>query len=47
MHRLLENLGALDLRLSAADLAELDRGASTLEAHGARYPERLEAMTNL
>lgn len=47
MHRLEENLGALDLKLSAADLAELDLGASTLEAHGARYPERLEAMTNL
>jgi len=40
-HRLDENLGALDIDLAAEDLREIDRAASQIELHGARYPEPL------
>jgi aryl-alcohol dehydrogenase-like predicted oxidoreductase len=43
-HRLDENLGAVAIELSAADLAEIDRAASQIEVHGARYPEHLQKM---
>ena len=42
--RLEENLGATAIELTAADLAEIDRAASQIEVHGARYPERLQQM---
>ncbi|WP_313352374.1 aldo/keto reductase [Paracoccus sp. (in: a-proteobacteria)] len=38
-HRLEENLGAVDLDLTAADLAEIDTEASMIEVQGARLPE--------
>lgn len=41
--RLEENLNATGVKLSEADLAEIDRAAALVQ--GARYPERLEAMT--
>lgn len=44
LHRLEENLGAVELELTATDLAELDRGASEIEAIGNRYPDSLEAL---
>lgn len=40
-HRLEENLGAAALHLTADDLREIDRAASGIEVHGARYPEHL------
>jgi aryl-alcohol dehydrogenase-like predicted oxidoreductase len=43
-HRLEENLGAATLVLSADDLREIDRAASQIEVHGARYPEHLQKM---
>jgi aryl-alcohol dehydrogenase-like predicted oxidoreductase len=43
-HRLEENLGAAAVRLSADDLREIDRAASQIEVHGARYPEHLQKM---
>jgi aryl-alcohol dehydrogenase-like predicted oxidoreductase len=43
-HRLEENLGAVNLRLTAEDLREIDRAASQIEVHGARYPEALLKM---
>jgi aryl-alcohol dehydrogenase-like predicted oxidoreductase len=43
-HRLEENLGALDVHLTAEDLREIDRAASQIELHGARYPEPLLKM---
>jgi aryl-alcohol dehydrogenase-like predicted oxidoreductase len=43
-HRLEENLGALDIRLTADDLKDIDRAASEIELHGARYPEPLLKM---
>ena len=42
--RLEENLGATSVLLSADDLREIDRAASQIEVHGARYPERLLQM---
>src|SRR4051795_9338069 len=42
--RLDENLGAVDIHLSADDLREIDRAASQIELHGARYPEHLLKM---
>ena len=39
--RLEENLGALSVVLSADDLREIDRAASEITVHGARYPEHL------
>jgi len=43
-HRLEENLGAANIQLTAEDLAEIDRAASQIEVHGARYPEALLKM---
>jgi len=42
-HRLEENLGAVNVRLTAADLAEITRAAAEIEVHGARYPAHLQA----
>jgi aryl-alcohol dehydrogenase-like predicted oxidoreductase len=38
-HRLAENLGALNIELTAEDLREIDRAASDIDVRGARYPE--------
>jgi aryl-alcohol dehydrogenase-like predicted oxidoreductase len=43
-HRLEENLGADAISLTPDDLYEIDRAASTLAVHGARYPEHLQQM---
>ena len=43
-HRLEENLGAAATSLTPDDLCEIDRAASTLAVHGARYPEHLQQM---
>jgi len=43
-HRLEENLGAAAIGLTPDDLCEIDRAASTLAVHGARYPEHLQQM---
>jgi aryl-alcohol dehydrogenase-like predicted oxidoreductase len=43
-HRLEENLGAAEVQLTAEDLREIDRAASQIEVHGARYPEHLQKM---
>jgi aryl-alcohol dehydrogenase-like predicted oxidoreductase len=47
LERLEENIGAADLELSAADLAEIETAASKIEIQGARYPEHLERQTGL
>ena len=44
IHRLEENLGAIHVELSADDLRELDRAASSIPVQGARYPEELQKM---
>jgi aryl-alcohol dehydrogenase-like predicted oxidoreductase len=43
-HRLDENLGAAKIQLTAEDLGEIDRAASQIEVHGARYPEAMLKM---
>lgn len=43
--RLDENLGALNVTLSAADLHAIDAAAAQISTAGARYPEKLEALT--
>ena len=42
--RLDENLGASWVQLTTDDLREIDREASRIEVHGARYPEHLQKM---
>ena len=46
LQRLEENIGAADVTLTAEDLVEIDRAASQITIHGARYPEAMERMTN-
>jgi aryl-alcohol dehydrogenase-like predicted oxidoreductase len=43
-HRLEENLGAAMMQLTADDLRGIDRAASQIEVHGARYPEHLQKL---
>ena len=43
-HRLEENLGATQIRLTADDLRDIDRAASEIAVYGARYPEHLQMM---
>jgi len=40
-HRLDENVGAVNVHLTAEDLREIDRAAAQIELHGARYPDHL------
>jgi aryl-alcohol dehydrogenase-like predicted oxidoreductase len=44
LHRLEENLGAVDVELSPSDLRELETAASKVPVQGARYPEELQKM---
>ena len=44
LHRLQENLGAARLELTPDDLEEINRAASAIEVHGARYPEHLQKL---
>ena len=43
--RLEENIAAVAVELTANDLLEIDEAAAKITVEGARYPERLEAMT--
>jgi aryl-alcohol dehydrogenase-like predicted oxidoreductase len=42
--RLDENIGAVNVELTTEDLQQIDRAASQIEVHGARYPEHLLKM---
>ena len=46
LHRLEENLGAVQVELSAGDLEEIDEGMSQIHIEGARLPEAVLAMTD-
>ncbi len=46
LHRLEENIKAAGVQLSAEDLADIERAASQITIHGARYPEAMERMSN-
>jgi len=43
--RLEENIGAAAVELTQDDIREIDSAASKIPVQGARYPERLQAMT--
>ena len=45
LSRLEENLGAAAVDLTATDLAQIDAAASTIEIHGNRYSDAVEALT--
>ena len=47
LHRLDENLGALDVELTAEDLDEIDEATSRITLKGARLPESVLKMTGL
>jgi aryl-alcohol dehydrogenase-like predicted oxidoreductase len=44
LHRLEENLGAVNVELSSDDLRELEVAASKIPVQGARYPEELQKL---
>jgi aryl-alcohol dehydrogenase-like predicted oxidoreductase len=44
LHRLEENIGSLNVKLSPEDLRELEAAASKIAVQGARYPEELQKM---
>jgi aryl-alcohol dehydrogenase-like predicted oxidoreductase len=47
LHRLEENLGAVDVALTADDLQKINEAASKIAVHGNRYTEAGEKMTGL
>jgi aryl-alcohol dehydrogenase-like predicted oxidoreductase len=47
LHRLEENLAAADVALTEAEVTQLTDLSSRIEIHGGRYPDVLEAQTNL
>jgi aryl-alcohol dehydrogenase-like predicted oxidoreductase len=44
LHRLEENIAAVNVKLTPADLREIDTASSQLMPQGARYPEALQKM---
>jgi len=44
LHRLEENIGAVNVELSPEELRELETAASKIAVQGARYPEELQKM---
>ncbi|WP_420310471.1 aldo/keto reductase [Streptomyces sp. YS-B37] len=46
-HRLQENLAAADITLTAGELDRLTRASAAIDIEGGRYPDFLEAQTNL
>lgn len=47
LHRLEENLGAVEIELTPDELNEINAAASQIQVRGARYPEELERRTGL
>jgi len=43
--RLEENIGAAEVELTADELREIERAASSIDVQGARYPEHIEKMS--
>jgi aryl-alcohol dehydrogenase-like predicted oxidoreductase len=46
LHRLEENIAAVDIELSPDDLRQIDNAASKITVQGARYPEELQKLVN-
>ena len=47
VNRLVENIGAVNIKLTPDDLREIDNATSSITVHGERYPEELERRTGL
>ncbi|WP_028524625.1 hypothetical protein [Runella limosa] len=47
LHRLTENNGAVNIQLSAAEVAELTKASEEVKIVGARYTEAMEKSTGL
>lgn len=47
LHRLEENIGAIDLNFSTEELKAIDDASAAIRVSGERYPEHLEKMTGL
>jgi aryl-alcohol dehydrogenase-like predicted oxidoreductase len=47
LHRLEENMAAVNVELTPDDLHEIDSAASKIQVQGERYPEELQQMTGL
>jgi aryl-alcohol dehydrogenase-like predicted oxidoreductase len=47
LHRLEENIGALEVKLTPDDLREMGSASSNIKVQGERYPEALQRMTGL
>lgn len=46
LERLEENLGAVQVKLGAGEMQEIERALSEIEVLGARYPEAMERLTD-
>jgi len=46
LHRLQENIAAISIELSEEDLQKIEKAASGITVHGARYPEHLQARVS-
>jgi aryl-alcohol dehydrogenase-like predicted oxidoreductase len=44
LHRLEENLGALNVQLTPDDLREIDNAATKITLQGDRYPEHIQEI---
>jgi aryl-alcohol dehydrogenase-like predicted oxidoreductase len=44
LHRLQENIEAVEIELTASDLGEINNAAAQIQVEGARYPESLQRM---
>jgi len=42
LHRLQENIGAVDIELTQNDLQSIEEASSKIEISGARYPQHLQ-----
>ena len=47
LHRLEENIGAVEIELTSDDLREIESATSQIQIEGARYPEEFERRTGL
>ena len=46
LHRLRENVAAVDVKLTEGDLRDVEAAASKITVHGARYSEAAQRMIN-
>jgi len=46
LHRLEENIGAVDVQLTADDLREIESATAKIPVQGARYPEEMQRLVN-